>query len=346
MKLKSHVIIIILLMWITLFVGVGAANSSNQKDTTYYASLEPDLEGNAYFHIHVQNFNHQNSRIFGIGMLISVENCTSVNETTTFYDLPIITPDANIDVLYNDGQIETVNYYEGELIFLGNDYCDDYPIPSQMYYINVTDKIRQDNITDFDIKFYDSSYNSEKHYNLYPFDNYLFVYDIIFLNESNVMLSVSPSNPNNFYEINVSLNHTYKDKYGFNYEEQVNKVYDGIYKTNFKTEKNELVDRINIIYTRKTGLPKISFYVLFILMISMLIIFPIVFKNKIPRELNATIFGTFLTIYTFSSSIGYSYRPTWLKTASYFDILFIIDLIFIIAYFIILVIKWNECPSR
>lgn len=340
MELKNY--ILILIMIILLFIGVSAANSSNHKDIAYYVLLEPDLEGNAYFHINVQNFNYNNSRIFGIAILApTVENYTSISENKKFYDYYIITPNANIDILYNNGQIETVNYYKAELEFLGNFYVD-LPVPSQMYYINTTDKIKNENITNFDIKFYDLNYNSVKHYNKYPFDDYNFTYDIIFLNESNVVLTVSPSNPNNFYEINVSLNHIYKNKYGLNFEEQINPVYDGVYKINFKTMKNESVDSINIIYMRKTGLPQISFYVLFLLMISMIGIFFIIYKNKIPKELNAIVFGTFITIYTFSSSIGYAYKPSWLETKSYFDILFIIDTIFILFYFAILIIKWKE----
>ena len=192
------------------------------------------------------------------------------------------------------------------------------------------------------MKFYDSNFNSEKHYDKYPFDYYNFTYDIAFLNESFVVLTISPINPNNFYDIDVSLTHVYKNKNGLNFEEKIDPVYDGVYRINFKTEKNESLDEIKIVYTRKMGLPLISYYVLVILVLLMICIFISNLLFKIPKELNAIVFGTFLTVYTFSSSIGYAYKPSWLVTISYFDIIFIINSILISSYFILLVTKWKD----
>ena len=61
--------IIILIFITSFFTGICAANNPNQEITTYYALIEPDLEGNAYFQINVQNFNYNQSRIFGIAVL-------------------------------------------------------------------------------------------------------------------------------------------------------------------------------------------------------------------------------------------------------------------------------------
>jgi len=333
--------IIILIFITSFFIGICAANNPNQEITTYYALIEPDLEGHAYFQINVQNFNYNQSRIFGIGVLDpNVENYSSSGVEMS-YDYPIIVPNASIDIFYNNGKTETVDYYSGELERLGSSYFN-LPVYSQIYYLDATDEIKDNNISNFNIKFYDSNFNSEKHYDKYPFDCYNFTYDIAFLNESFVVLTISPINPNNFYDIDVSLTHIYKNKNGLNFEEKIDSVYDGVYKINFKTEKNESLDVIKIIYTRKMGLPLISYYVLVILGLLMICIFISNFLFKIPKELNAIVFGTFLTVYTFSSSIGYAYKPSWLETLSPFDTIFFINLILILAYFILLITKWKD----
>lgn len=329
--------IIILIFITSFFTGICAANNSNQEITTYYALIEPDLEGHAYFQINVHNFNYNQSRIFGIAVLDpNVENYRS-SDVEKSYEYIISSPNTSIDIFYNNGKTETIDYYSPELDFLGDSYFD-LPVPSQIFYMNTTDEIKDNNISNFNIKFYDSNFNSEKHYDKYPFDCYNFTYDIAFLNESFVVLTISPINPNNFYDIDVSLNHIYKNENGLNFEEKIDSVYDGVYRINFKTKKKESLDEIKIIYTRKMGLPQISYYVLVFLIICILLTMLI----KIPKELNAIVFGTFLTVYTFSSSIGYAYKPSWLVTLSYFDIIFVISSFSILIYFIRLVTKWKD----
>lgn len=333
---------IISILFITLFfTGICAANNPNQEITTYYALIEPDLEGHAYFQFNVQNFDYNQSRIFGISVLDpKVENYSSSGVEKSF-DYSIIVPNTNIDIFYNNGKTETINYFSGELEYLGVTY-ENLPVHSQMYYISTTDEMKNNNISNFNIKFYDSNFNSEKYYDKYPFDCYNFTYDIAFLNESFVMLTISPINPNNFYDIDVSLNHIYKNENRLNFEEKIDSVYDGVYRIDFKTKKNESLDEIKITYTRKMGLSLISFYVLVISAILIICILTINFLIKIPKELNAIVFGTLLTVHTFSSSIGYAYRPSWLVTLSLFDIMIIINSICILAYFLFLVIKWKD----
>lgn len=331
---------IISLIFITLFfTGICAANISNQEITTYYALIEPDLEGHGYFQFNVQNFNYNQSRIFGISVLDpNVGNYSSSGVENSF-DYTITFPNTSIDIFYNNGKTETIDYFSGELEYLGVTY-ENLPVYSQKYYISTTDEMKNNNISNFNMKFYDSNFNSEKHYDKYPFDCYNFTYDIAFLNESFVMLTVSPINPNNFYDIDVSLNHVYKNKN--NFEEKIDSVYDGVYRIDFKTEKNESLDEIKITYTRKMGLSLISFYVLCISAILIILIIISTFWNKIPKELNAIIFGAFLTVHTFSSSIGYAYRPSWLVTLSYFDKMIMFNSLLIIVYFSFLIIKWKD----
>ena len=330
---------IIVSIFLSLFIGISSANDSDSEIMTYYVMIEPDMGGNAYFQINVQDFNYNKSKIFGIAILKpNVKNHTYIGGIKS-YEYEVNTPNASIDIIYNDGIIETVGNYGGELDLWGHSY-NDVPIPIQKYFILAPNGMKNKKISNFDMKFYDSNFNSEVYYYKYPFDWYKFTYNIIFLNETSVYLTVLPANPNNLYEVGVSLNHTYKNKTDFNFEEEISPVYDGIYKANFETNRNESIDSINIIYTRKTGLAKISFYILCILLLFYTLC--IIFSNKIPKELNAIVFGTFLTIYTFSSSIGFANEPLWLDTLSYFDILFRIDLILIIIYFYILVIKWGE----
>ncbi|MCQ1534834.1 hypothetical protein FTO70_03835 [Methanosarcina sp. KYL-1] len=330
---------IIILIFITiLFVGVCAANSPNKEIPTYYALIEPDLEGHAYFQINVQNFDYNQSRIFGISVFKPyVENYKSEGANES-YEINIQSPDASIDIFYNNGKIETIDNFSGEFEFLGDSYFN-LPVPSQIYYVNTTDEMKNNNISNFNIKYYDSNFNSKKHYDKYPFDYYNFTYDIAFLNESFVMLTISPINPNNFYDIDVLLNHVYKNKNGQSFEEKIDSVYDGVYKINFETKNNESLDEIKITYTRKMGLSQVSFFVLAFLIILILIS---IFAIKIPQELNAIVFGTFLTIYTFSASIGYAYKPSWLNGLSWFDGIFIVSTFLIIIYFILLVRKWKE----
>lgn len=337
-SLKVSVILVLLMVG---FIGVSAADDSNQKVTTYYALIEPDLEGNAYFQINVQNFNYNNSRILGIALLNSpVENYTTSSENKS-YDFHAISPNTIIDIFYGDGTIETINTYSPEFEFLGDSYFD-LPVLSQTYYINATDEMKTKNISNFEIKYYDSNIDSDDDYENYPFDSYSFTYDISFLNNTNVMLTVSPVNPNNFYAIDVLLNHSYKNRYGSNFEEPINLVYDGVYKIDFTTKENESIDKININYRRESGLAQVSYYVLVILAILLVLLILIDFLNKLPKELNAIIFGTFLTIHTFASSIGYSHKPSWIDTSTIFDKLFLFDSVLITIYFLIITIKWNK----
>lgn len=339
--MKNNLLILsISLILVCSFAGISAANSSERAITTYYASIEPDLEGHAYFQINVQDFNNDNSRIFGIGTFNPTVGNYTYSGVEKSYEYVISIPNTSINILYNNGKIENIYYYSGEFEFLGNFYFD-LPVPSQLFYVKTTDEIKNNNVSNFKIEFYDSNFNSEKNYGKYPFDDYKFTYDITFLNESFVILTVSPINPNNFYKIDVSLNHIYKSKNGTHFEEKMDSIYDGVYRINFKTKNNESLDEINIIYNRKIGLAQISFYVLIILMISMICVFRINLSNKIQKELNAVVFGTLLSIYTFSSSIGYAYKPSWLETVSYFDIIFIINSILLMVYFVLLIKKWN-----
>ena len=294
--MKNHIHkLIILIFFISFFVGVSTANNSNQNIITYYVLIEPDLEGNAYFQINVQNFDYNSSKIFGIAQFEpNVENYTSIDGQKS-YDYEINSPNTAIDIYYDDGKIETIDYYSGELEFLGDFYFD-LPVMSQKFYVATTDKMEREKISNFVIKFYDISFHSDRNYEKYPFDDYTFTYDIIFLNESYVSLIISPDNPNNYYNVNVTINHIYKNKFGSDFEEPVDLVYDGTYKINFRTEMNESLDKINIIYTRKNGLAKISFYSLVIIFFC---VSYIVFSNKMSKELNTIVFGTFLTIYTF-----------------------------------------------
>lgn len=327
---------------VSLFIGISSANNLDSEVMTYYVMLEPDMEGNAYFQINIQNFDYNKSKIFGIATLKpNVKNCT-LRDGNKSYEYHVDPRNTSINIIYNDGKIETVGYFVGssaELDFFGHSYCG-VPVPAYKQFILTTYNIKKKNISNFDIKFYDSNFNSEVHYNRYPFDWYKFTYNIIFLNETFVYLTVSPANPDNFYEVGVSLNHTYKNKTGFDSEEEISPVYNGIYKTNFETNRNESIDSINIIYTRKTGLAKISFYILCILLVFYMLC--IIFSNKMHRELNAMLFGTFLTIHTFSSSVGLANKPIWLDTLSYFEMLFYIDSFLIIVYFAIIVKKLRE----
>ena len=345
MHMKIHIfsfkVATILILFTLFFIGVSAANNSNQKVTTYYALIEPDLEGNAYFQINVQNFNYNNSRILGIALLNSpVANYTTSGRKRS-YDLHTNSPNTTIDILYDGGTIETISNYSPEFEFLGNSYFG-LPVPSQVYYITTTDEMKTKKISNFNIKYYDSNIYSGDDYENYPFDSYSFTYDISFLNNTNVMLTVSPVNPNNFYSIDVLLNHSYRNRYGSNFEEPINPVYDGVYKIDFITKENESINKLNIIYRREGGLAQVSYYVLVILAILLVLLILIDFLNKLPKELNVIIFGIFLTVYTFASSIGYSHKPSWIDTSTIFDKLFLFDSVLIAIYFLIITIKWNR----
>ena len=291
--LKMSVILILL----TLFsIGVSAASDSNQNVTSYYVSIEPDLEGNASFQINVQNFNYDNPRVLGIGFFDKSAEDLPIVDGKIYRDVTFNPPNPIIDIFYGDGKIETISTYVGELELLNKPHGN---IPDflPLYYINATDEMKNKKISNFDINFYDSNINSENEYPKYPFDSHSFTYDISFLNNAIVMLTVLPANPNNFYGVDVSLNHIYKNQYESNFEEPINPVYDGVYKIKFNTDEGELVDKINIIYHRERGLAQISFYILFILSILLILFIPFTFFRTIPKELKVVVVGIFLISY-------------------------------------------------